>query len=69
MLQSASYSMSASDLIIDISLQRMSDDSVTMVCNVAETEGNDVEGSGATRASSSSFPLASMVEVWGRGAT
>ena len=56
MLQSASYSMSASDLIIDISLQRMSDDSVTMVCNVAETEGNDVEGSGATRAASSSFP-------------
>ena len=56
MTQSASYSMSASDLIIEISLQRMSDDSVTMVCNVAEIEGDDVEGSGAARASTSSFP-------------
>merc|ERR1719468_1381628 len=56
-LQSALYSMSASDLIIDISLQRMSDDSVTMVCNVAETEGEDVEGSGGVaRASASNFP-------------
>ena len=56
MTQSASYSMSASDLIIEISLRRMSDDSVTMVCNVAEIEGDDVEGSGAARASTSSFP-------------
>ena len=48
--------MSASELIIEIWLQRMSDDSVTMVCNVAEREGDDVEGSGTGRASSSSFP-------------
>ena len=55
--QTAAYSMSASDLVIEISLQRMSDGSVTMVCNVEETEAGDEEGSGQTiRASSSSFP-------------
>ena len=56
MSQTASYSMSASDLIIEIALQRMSDGSVTMVCNVEESEAGGEEGSGATRASSSSFP-------------
>ena len=56
MSQTASYSMSASDLIIEISLQRMTDGSVTMVCNVEESEAGDEEGSGETRASTSSFP-------------
>ena len=56
MTQTASYSMSASDLIIEISLQRMTDGSVTMVCNVEESEAGDEEGSGAARASTSSFP-------------
>ena len=57
MSQTAAYSMSASDLVIEISLQRMSDGSVTMVCNVEESVTGDEEGSGQTiRASTSSFP-------------
>ena len=57
MSQTASYSMTAgSGLNIEISLQRMSDDSVQMICNVAETEVDDVEGSGASRSSASNFP-------------
>lgn len=57
---SASYTMTGSSgLNIDISLQRMSDNSVQMVCNMQETVSDDpeVEGSGESRlSSSSSFP-------------
>ena len=50
----------SSGLNIDISLQRMSDNSVQMVCNMQQTASDDaeVEGSGESRlsSSSSSFP-------------
>ena len=61
MLESAVYSMTtsgAAGLDIDITLQRMSDSSVQMLCKMKESEAvqEDVEGSATGREASDNFP-------------